>query len=315
MVPKSEPPKKLIYRLWWDYLKRSENYKELCEWWYGLTEKDCRALPPKKFRAIGAEAWNPEFEFKVKGKPCICRGPKGEGLSIWLEDFRFFGNVFTDSFEEWWRGAEKILSKINIADLAEDPKRNIGEEIRSIISEFKRQHSREPSLKELTSFSTEVWNKRSDLAYLKIPLLGHKSNLKMILRELRKILGIKRKNSIAKMLEEEGADMTWTPWLYPNKSIFYPQVKRYGEIYDWVTKLQKKGKNWDYIFSEYHREIEKKIVNEDLSEEEGDKLEDGKESKDRLLYQDVRFAKNIIKWAEVGIFPGNYKVDIGRFPR
>lgn len=39
--------KKEIYRLWWEYLKRSEDYKEFCEWFREKRKNPDIPIPDK----------------------------------------------------------------------------------------------------------------------------------------------------------------------------------------------------------------------------------------------------------------------------
>lgn len=71
--------KKEFYRLWYEYLKRSDRYKEFCEW-TRAKRKDKSLSPPEKFKK------------KEDGS-----APKE--VFIFLE----FRDVFVNSFEEWWK--------------------------------------------------------------------------------------------------------------------------------------------------------------------------------------------------------------------
>jgi len=43
----SRKEEKEVYRVWWEYLKRSEDYKELCLWFRGRRENPDLHVPDK----------------------------------------------------------------------------------------------------------------------------------------------------------------------------------------------------------------------------------------------------------------------------
>jgi len=114
-----------IIELWWEYLKRSEKYREFCQWW------------------------------NQEEKPPLSDSLKQYHQPMW-NTYMQFGDVFSNSFDEWWRSElDNPLSspiKPYYAESGEclvDYRTVIEKDIYKIYRKFKKEQGREPNIKEL----------------------------------------------------------------------------------------------------------------------------------------------------------------------
>jgi hypothetical protein len=95
---KTQENKKEVYWLWCEYLKRSQDYKEFCEWFEKRRKKKIRL--PEKFR----------------------KDPVTGNASKEFLTFIHFGNVHKVSFNEWWAEFKRKLDYYK-TDEGNTPKR------------------------------------------------------------------------------------------------------------------------------------------------------------------------------------------------
>lgn len=135
-MKRAEQQIKEVYRLWVEYLKRSEDYKVFCQW----------MVKRRK---------NPNLPVPIKFQKNKDRSAPKE-----LFNYLTFGNIYDSAypFDEWW---EYHKEKLNYMKTHKSPKaiedftEHIGRYIDIATDSFKRHHGKEPSLQELKEWLTE----------------------------------------------------------------------------------------------------------------------------------------------------------------
>ena len=96
---KKDHNEKEIYKLWWEYLKRSEEYKR----W--LNEKS----PQWDAHLKVCESWE-------QGSAPIVQPAESTQWGKWIVLYHRFGNVHKTKFEKWWHIKEPELSNLAVED-------------------------------------------------------------------------------------------------------------------------------------------------------------------------------------------------------
>lgn len=173
---------KEYYRLWWEYLKRSDSYQRFCNW-FRERKKDPNFPLPEEFK-------------KTKN-----------GVAHFVAHYRSFVSAdcgdFT--FEDWWKWKKEAIEKDKDwrrKNLVHDFCTFIEKDIHSFINDFKRENGREPTLLEYRdSFKDFQKNSALNTHYLIIEIMFDKP--KELLRELEKILKEKIKTKSNKRYFDE----------------------------------------------------------------------------------------------------------------
>lgn len=259
-----------FYKLWWKYLKRSDNYKEYC--------KFVREFMKEKGKYPRTEQCPEKFLKKVKNY-----NSEDYILVPMFDVYLDFEDVFSRSFDRWWKIRKILQTKRNEIIREEVEIYDLDEEIDSYIGDFKEFKGREPTLREFKKGASFSKIFGIDL-YLKIDLLSSAR-----IKDLKELIGKiirERKNSLRRLR----CRVNLEPFSNNKYKEFYPpkidELKRYLDVYD----LKKKGLSISAII---------------------EKIEPNRNSKgadiQRAFYQDIARAKNIIKNVESGIFPGEYQ--------
>ena len=116
--------RKRYYRLWREYLKRSDEYKEFCE--YMRRKREDSSIPvPEKFKKDGIYA------------PPI------------VPVFLTFHDVYVYGFDEWWEVQGKWLMDDRPTGLYEFSEEFFKKTFDQLINSFEKNEGREPTLREL----------------------------------------------------------------------------------------------------------------------------------------------------------------------
>lgn len=153
-----------IYELWIEYLRRSEDYKILCEY-----------VNKNGFLSLGA---TPE---SLKGK---------EFLPV---TYLFFGDIYKQSFKETFSKISTWLETFSsLSSSVENYSNLIESDVEQLISNLKRTNKREPNIYELKNVIVQ-FIKNSSTLYLKVELSNTtmkniKKRITEILKERKKII-------------------------------------------------------------------------------------------------------------------------------
>lgn len=216
---------KYLYRLWWEYLKRSDRYKKYIEW-EEKVEQDKQLSIPKELMSYHDSLW-------------------------WTA--RSFGNVQKNKFSQWWKNeqANKLPCPITLTFTTNslpiiDYREVIDRDIKKIYRKFKKEIGREPSINELTHNIKIYMNEESsEQLYL---LINFQFNTTDDITRLFHDILKKRKKECStreKEMKLKGMRLKTT-----TEKKHYEELQRYLAIYD----ACKSGKT----ISEIAREIEDK---------------------------------------------------------
>lgn len=266
---------KEIYRLWFEYLRRSDDYREFCEW-FRARHKDPSLPVPDKFK----------------------KDSRG-GLPSIVSTFVDFLDVHSCDFDDWWNGQKDRLERIKGSQqpgAVEDYVTGCGsieDDLNLCIDVFKRLEGREPSANELKDWFLQAFLKgeggrrmlllRVDLAY----------EAKDIKAEFKKMMD-------SDLVKKKMADAQPRRWLLRHKSkkpTGKPRIddlQKYLDVYDmWKEKVQSRQPGdpggWDEIIRHF---------------EPGRTASDDTGRRVYLRYK--QNAERIISNVEKGCFPGQY---------
>ena len=270
------------YRLGVEYLRRSDDYKEYCEW--KLAKHEDPSLPdPDKVKII-----EKSYKFnKIKEiiyHPCA-------------SNFSYFRNIHTIGFDEWWGWKKERLSpNRDIRNRIPGPIEDFMEgwllrDLNGCIDGFVHKKHRQPSAIELRDFFVDFL-KRYTLRNKLLLQVDLECKLQDIKTEFKKIMhSAKVKRKIAEAQPFRLDDYRYSE---PTSKPRIDDLQKYLDIYDmWKDKVKNRKpgdpSGWDEII--HHFEPHRNICNEN----------------DRRLYQDYKKrAENIISNVEAGCFPGKY---------
>ena len=264
---------KRLYRLWYEYLKRSDDYREFCNFtWERHKEKKSISIPEK---------------FKRTDK----------GSHPFLGIYTKFVDVFRFPFEEWWPWKKQRLDTVKRNAKKRKPVKDymggpatIEKNLDFCIKHFQRVHDRDPSATELRDFFVQsLKDEEHRFLLLRVDLTYGITDIKKSFSDIICSDKVKKKISSAKKY-------CW--WLYRNsKPTGKPRIEdlqRYLDVYDmWKAKVDSRvpgdPSGWDEIIQ--HFEPHRELNNES----------------DRRLYQSYKQkAEKIISNVEKGYFPGKY---------
>lgn len=298
-----------FYKLWWEYLKRNDDYKELCEWVFNNKETryliSSSACP--KFQKI-KKLEDVDFDSVIDPdlQDSICIDPNNPnnsstGLTLyknnvianlgrcWLVNsglyanlFRF-GNVHANSFETWMNMQQediKINSQKSVTIY------NFEQEFNSSIEHFKRAEERNPTIQEFVDhFLSRIYFPCSATIHFEVDLLTPYT-IQDLLKQIGKIIKKERNKPEIRRIRAEKNLLPFSNTQVKDNYLRLDELERYLKIYD----LKKQGlKMMDII-----KIIEPKAYNKDVNVQ-------------RAFYLDIEKAKMIIKNVGLGIFPGEYQ--------
>ena len=276
-----ELSRKKYFHLCWEYLKRSDDYREFCEWRQGLDIKipplnNLNKVPlPKKFQSITPGKVHPFLEIYHFWGAQIFSGDFDSWWKLFEEGNRLLGPVvpFTETIDEYFEGirletkedAEQVLNSLK-KTASVFPLTN-NETIEEIIAEYHRIVMKK-LIDTIDSYPRIFLDIRIDRS------ISIEKLQKEIIKAFRKEL----KNKLETRKWVNGI------WFYPNGPNRFSELERYLKIFS----LKKEGKQYRQIASEVYP---KKFFDENLR---------------RVLNKEWKKAQRIIRNVEMGVFPGKY---------
>jgi hypothetical protein len=292
-------------RLWWEYLKRSDNYKKVCE----IIKKSKKHKLAREINSP-AEALIFFYNHGLDLHKKFTKSNKANLFISLLETYGFFGNVHTGSFDKWWNSKKKQIENVenalSVIDYLDVIKKDLldcanvlisNKELKlirdlntdnhqKIIKYFKTitDKDKEPTVQGLIDYFPR---------YLKKQYFGGSFLLVNVAMKSKKEL----KSQFNKFIEKQK--------LKPDIKKLELDSKRNYEISS-NTMIRNSGLRVD----ELNRYLEIFDLRKELSMTQiiEMKEENSKDSNTRsVFHQDLKKAKKIIKNVELGCFPGNYQ--------
>jgi hypothetical protein len=225
----SKPLDKEVYRLWWEYLKRSENYKAYCNAVREVIKiAQKRGEPNSKIikKLFAEDSPYPELMEKYFAK----------GLSLKKDDFtvsakiigmnrnwQAFGDVFVDSFDDWWKVTLTMDFSIPLVVL-NDP--DAVKALPMFVEECKRlkeERKKFPSPKEMIDIITQS---EREYLFIAVPMVGNMT-----------METISKKIADARAMWKRDDDFLYFDFLFkrffmPVGRVRFEELKRYLQVYD-----------------------------------------------------------------------------------
>ena len=273
----NQDEQKEVYRLWWEYLKRSEDYKEFCGWMRKKRE-DRKTPVPEKFK--------PKLDKKG--------GKINHHIVL---TFMGFGDVHAYTFEEWWdwmkeKMEEREQNKIHCWPKAIE--NYLVWYIETCIDSFETDKDGQGlTLEDVKRglkkhFVEHV--KRFDPGSLFLMIDPAKGKTKELCEEFKQIIIAKKKDPLVK-----GRERIYKQRAEPCTQVRIEALKRYLAVYD---ASKKRNKN-TYTLKDVIREIGTNVDKENLNSEKAVDVV-------RAYGACLQKARKIIRNTEYGIFPGAY---------
>ena len=281
---------KELYRLWYEYLKRSENYKEFCEWWG-------KRKPVKSLSLNDSYKEYSESLRGGRGKPNLMLAPRkfktGNCLHI-PETFGNFLDVHLFPFEDWWIWKSSRQKNLPVVNFVAGQSGSILEGwIDYCIKFLRKDNNREPSAIELKD---ELLRHLDNASRFGSPILM--LNLSYPPKEV--------KAAFAEYLEskEVKEEYYWTfsedqfciDYQRPSGKPRFEDLRQYLLVYDmWKEKVKNRKPGDPSGWAEIIRHFEPhQEHNEDVQERR------------RVYLRYKQNAEKIISNTEKGHFPGDY---------
>lgn len=258
---------KEVYRLWIEFLKRSDFYNNIYKKFYKIIKKSKLESYQLSVTPIKHELKEfSNYRFAISGYKRLFKGIHNKKWS----------------FEKWWkhkiehskRIKELYVNKefVNYTEEVVECIVDFKEYLPMCIDDFKRKNGRKPSLNEFIDFFLEGLKNQEDFLFLRIGADNRNIDYKI--------------NYIRDILKKRGKEMWDIQYSKPYpEHIRISELQRYLDVYD----MRKKGiKLRDIIKSiEPHKDIDNINVQ-------------------RAYRMDLQKAKKIIKNTELGLFPGKF---------
>lgn len=260
-----KPSEKEVYRLWWEYLKRSEKYKAYCS----LVPQAVKIAKKKK-----GGSWQIIIVSLIKSKFSF-----GDDVlfDVFIEEYapkiwKRFGDIFNNSFDDWWKKINLDYYKLPVIVL-NDPN-NACKALPFFAEEFRNRKKRKniyPSPEEALKILAKS---EYEFIFLAVPMVG-----KVTIEDISKQIA-----DIRKKWKNEFAtrDFYFRRFRMPVSRVRLDEMKRYLRVYD----LKQQGKTMKEIIAE---------IDPDRRGEEANVL--------RSFRNDLRKAKDIVSSVEGGSFP------------
>lgn len=272
---------KEFYKLWIEYLKRSDDYKKFCE-----ILKHNKNLKKKK---------NPPLP--IPGKFKHSRG--------YIGNFYIFGLIHDKqwTFEKWWkrykgkaffhngfpvddyisRWVLGVKEEFKPEGIVEDYVNSLQSDMDICIRKFKSYNQgREPTLSEFKEYFLNELKDGNLSQYITIRIDPRGETTDDILKQIKKFIREKRKN-----LQIRNREFKFIKYFKPSTKLRLDELKKYLNVYNLKQQIPKLKP----------KEIIKKINPND----------DANDLEVQRVYRDFyQKAKKIIQWVEHGFFPGPY---------
>lgn len=305
---KSGSELKIIYNLWWEYLRRSKNYKKVCLWFREIIDKN----PDSSLEVYNSfivyllyimekDSRVPFYVMAEMTIKSIQLNPnkhnKATEFFSWVINSKFpfnnemllnyfiFGDIFRNSFDDYYKRADMLLKyrtkfqTSNYSDLTDRIDYIIDWVEESAIEELGRKPTLDEYKKHLRDwFVHDKFHLYTCIFIPSIELDKAKSYISRLIKYRRKE---------RKYIEE--AKYYLPPFTerfqYPTGNIRIAEIERYLNTFD----FKKGGKK-----------------NKEIAKITYPNLEPTDQNTIRRVQRDHKNAKKIIKNVETGFFPGNY---------
>jgi hypothetical protein len=207
--------RKNIYKLWWEYLKRSDDYKAHCEKYPDAVVNS---------RLFGISYWGDPDDEELQ-----------KNIMKW-ERASCFGNVHKDSFEVWWKKFKQLPDEKSTIE-------ELSPHIDEIIENANSSTQGRKSIKS-TSKSLREYMEHSCFPYIYLRINADTFTTNDI-KEIKRIIKSKKVDFV-KRRDSGRWDFRYYTRTYFKKvgRIRYDELQRYLEIFD----LRKTGMKWKDIF-------------------------------------------------------------------
>ena len=274
---------KEFYRLWFEYLKRNETYKELCKW--------------MRITHLMTEEHEVDFTDQYKK---LCEQMRREDISIQLPDkftvilkdvvFANFGDIFTIDFDEWWKNREnRKRPKVLEEYVTSEALPLVEADLDYCIWQFEQKHGRKPSAIELKQCFVDYLRRQlPSHRFIKLSLMDEPKAIK---HELAKFMS---SNSVQETIKEMKSALKLMKMLYtkPTGKPRLDDLKTYLDVYDmWKERIESKKSSGP---GEWRKIIQHFEPNR----------HDFNESVERRYQRYKQKAEAIISNVEAGDFPG-----------
>jgi hypothetical protein len=255
-----KPSEKEIYRLWWEYLKRSEKYKNYCDF-----IREFSKIKIKK----GETDKSPASDKLIKSSYTLELDELE--FDYMHRNYEYFGNIFTNSFDEWWKMDKTSQHKLPVIVL-NDP--NAYKSLPFFAGEFRKQQKAKKKSLSPEEMLKILIEKEYEFIFLAVPMVGG-----VTMDDISKQIANIRKKW-AKDFDIE--DFNSRRFSRPVSRVRYTELKRYLRVYD----LKKQGLKMKEVIAQ---------INPDQKGDSANVL--------RSFYMDLQKAKKIIENVESGSFP------------
>jgi hypothetical protein len=264
-----------FYKLWWEYLKRNNDYKEFCDF---IREN-------RKGNTVGYELFE-NFQ-KLKGDKLDMNQKYGKFILHPLYDnYIRFWDVHTKDFEKWYiRHKNNLERRYNEAVEAFDINEEVNSNVNYRIESFKQINDveDEPTFQDLKEIRVDDYI--GEPIYLKIRLSAP-NKTDDLLKRIGKILNEKRRDPKIRLERAKSYLLPFSNNIVKDTYTRIDEIERYLRVYD----LKKQGLKMTDII----KKIAPTADNTDVNVQ-------------RAFFQDIKRAKNIIENVGLGVFPGDYQ--------
>jgi hemerythrin superfamily protein len=245
MKKEKKPSEKEVYRLWWEYLKRSKKYKIYCDAVRkvmddAIKRKDKEYLE-KIMRQILSHSSQKEnkiirqlFVSELTQEEYDNMIPLIEIMSMernWLT----FQDVFVTSFDDWWKTQEKMDFSLPVVVLNDPGALEKFPDFLKRCEQLKIKKGASPKPEEVIDILIE---EECEYVFVAIPMVG-----KVTIEDISKQIA-----DIRKKLKDDFtvADYYFRKYFMPVSRVRYDELKRYLRVYD----LKQQGKKMKEIIAE-----------------------------------------------------------------
>lgn len=258
------PPEKEVYRLWWEYLKRSQHYKAYCD-----AEPQAIKIVEKKDGTYSTAIMNPKTKKLTTKKVSY-----DQFLHLWnmQRNFDAFGNIFKTSFDNWWK-KRKIKKELPVLVLnAPDVCAKLPYFVEQY-NDLKKPNGENPSPAQVLELLTKS---EFNYIFLAVPMVGNVT-MEEISKQIASIRMKYNKQPFFRL-----ADYNFKRFAMPISRVRFDELKRYLRVYD----LKQAGLTMKKIIAE---------IDPDRKGFDADVV--------RSFRSDLQKARNLIDNAERGLFP------------
>lgn len=215
-------PEKEVYRLWWEYLKRSDSYKAYCE-----SEFPVRIVQSKRRKPVKNITYKIYTKVLVKNEEKIISEtvPQNEFLLFWNMERNWdtFGNIFKTSFDDWWK-KKKIPNKELPVLALNDP--DICTQLPMFVEEnnkIKRSKAKYPNP---TQILEQLTKSEPNYIFLAVPMVGNVA-IEEISKQIASFRMKYKKEPLYRL-----ADYMFKRFKRPISRVRFDEMKRYLRVYD-----------------------------------------------------------------------------------